>query len=579
MQPNKNNKKTGELEMIISDSVNTTDALTDVMDKFNTKKIFRTFDNVKRSGVEGSKILAILLILPFYQVASIMALFKSGLQGVVGKKDVYYDFKNNEKINWRMLLTLIANRFLKIVPRVENNSTRKIRAIIFDDSPVEKTTKKTEGVSLIHDHVTDRFIFGYKLLVCGYFDGTSFIPIDFSLHREKGKALDTAQQTYKTAQEKFEKAKVILANAKAKKTLKKQNVKALIKCTDKASGKTHQNKIMLAKKAEEKAEGEFILAQKDVAKKKRQLQNALRHVKETEKKHPAYGLNKTEKKEQYRKTRKKSTFGYERFKESDSSKIENMLNMLRRAVKNGFVADYVLTDSWFFCYELLHTLHHIAKGQIHLISMVKMGNQKFTMLQNGKEYSIKPLLKLFERKAQYCKKLKAHYIKVQSTYKGIRVNMFYVKMGRSNDWKLLVTTDLNLNFIQLLEVYKIRWSIEVFFKEGKQHLNLGQSLSQNFDAQIADTTMSMVQYIMLCYYKRIHYQQSIGYLFAEISKEMIEKNIAERLWDAFVELQSIIGDIAGFDVLDIYQELFRKKETAEIINRIFISPSQVNNAA
>jgi len=91
--------------------------------------------------------------------------------------------------------------------------------------------------------------------------------------------------------------------------------------------------------------------------------------------------------------------------------------------------------------------------------------------------------------------------------------------------------------------------------------------------------MSMVQYIMLCYYKRIHYQQSMGYLFADISKEMIEKNIAERLWDAFVELQSIIGDIAGFDVLDIYQELFRKKETAEIIKRIFISPTQIINAA
>jgi len=579
MQPNKNNKKIDELEKIISDSVNTTDALTDVMDKFNTKIIFKTFDNVKRSGVEGSKILTILLILPFYQVASIRALFKSGLQKVIGKKDVYYDFKNNEKINWRMLLNLIACRFMKIMQSDSTVETNKIRAFIFDDSPIEKTTKKTEGVSLIHDHVTGRFIFGYKLLVCGYFDGTSFIPIDFSLHREKGNALETAQHTCKTALGKLEKAKAILATAKANKTQKKKKLKSLRTDVGKVSGKTQQNKIEVAEKMCAKAEDEFLSAQKEVVKKKRQLQNALHHVQETEKKHPAYGLSKTDKKEQYRKTRKKNTYGYERFKESDCSKIDNMLNMLRRAVKNGFVADYVLTDSWFFCYELLYTLCHIAKGQIHLISMVKMGNQKFTMLQNGKEYSIKSLLKLFERKAQYCKKLKAHYIKVQSTYKGIRVNMFYVKMGRSNDWKLLVTTDLNLNFIKLLEVYKIRWSIEVFFKEGKQHLKLGQSLSQNFDAQIADITMSMVQYIMLCYYKRIHYQQSMGYLFADISKEMIEKNIAERLWDAFVELQSIIGDIAGFDVLDIYQELFRKKETAEIIKRIFISPTQIINAA
>jgi len=42
----------------------------------------------------------------------------------------------------------------------------------------------------MHDHVTGRYIFGYKLLVCGYWNGGKFIPVDFSLHRERGGELD-----------------------------------------------------------------------------------------------------------------------------------------------------------------------------------------------------------------------------------------------------------------------------------------------------------------------------------------------------------------------------------------------------
>ncbi|MDR3338542.1 MAG: hypothetical protein LBT25_00355, partial [Candidatus Symbiothrix sp.] len=34
--------------------------------------------------------------------------------------------------------------------------------------------------------------------------------------------------------------------------------------------------------------------------------------------------------------------------------------------------------------------------------------------------------------------------------------------------------------------YQVRWTIEVFFKEGKGLLNLGGCQSSNFDAQIAE---------------------------------------------------------------------------------------------
>jgi hypothetical protein len=44
-----------------------------------------------------------------------------------------------------------------------------------------------EKIGRVWDHVTNSYVLGFKLLVMMYWDGKSAIPLDFSLHREKGK--------------------------------------------------------------------------------------------------------------------------------------------------------------------------------------------------------------------------------------------------------------------------------------------------------------------------------------------------------------------------------------------------------
>jgi len=58
------------------------------------------------------------------------------------------------------------------------------RCLIFDDTDITKTGKTIEGVSNIFNHVNKTFHFGFKLLVAGYWNGSIFIPVDFSFHRE-----------------------------------------------------------------------------------------------------------------------------------------------------------------------------------------------------------------------------------------------------------------------------------------------------------------------------------------------------------------------------------------------------------
>ena len=73
----------------------------------------------------------------------------------------------------------------------------------------------------------------------------------------------------------------------------------------------------------------------------------------------------------------------------------------------------------------------------------------------------------------------------------------------------MLTTDLAIKFDKAYKTYATRWTIEVFHKEAKQYLNLGKCQSQDFDAQIAATTISLIQYNVLSLVRRINDYETI----------------------------------------------------------------------
>ncbi|MDR1882224.1 MAG: transposase [Prevotella sp.] len=72
------------------------------------------------------------------------------------------------------------------------------------------------------------------------------------------------------------------------------------------------------------------------------------------------------------------------------------------------------------------------------------------------------------------------------------VILFFIRYGQQSRWHLLPSTDTTLNFTQAFELYRIRWTIEVVFKETKQYLGLGACRSRDFGAQIADCTLAFI---------------------------------------------------------------------------------------
>jgi hypothetical protein len=568
MQHLKNTKKPGEFEKFIDNDDKTGLCLEDTLKFFEIQRIFRHFESVKKGGINVVLVLSALLVMLFYNGRNIHNFFSrqfGKVSGIKGSKNPYYDLLGNEYICWRSILYMFAMRYLHLAGRIRECEGH-IRALIFDDSPIEKRGKKIEGVSKVHDHVTGRFIFGYKILVCGYWDGVNFIPIDFSLHRERGNGLDKARTKRNRARRKVRKARSDYHDQKSRHNQARINLYQLVGKREKA-GRTEiermEKYVVRSKKRLSTLRKKMKEAEADLAEKERQ-------VKEKQRTAPLYGLSPSAYRKQYKKDRSKESVGYQRKLEADQSKSGNVINMLRRAIKRGFDFEYVLFDSWFFSKEILASIESFHSRSIKLIAMVKMNKTLYRDCFDDKELKANELRKKYRGKSKRSRKFNARYIKVSVLYDNRRVNLFFIRIGSGGKWKCMITNDLSLNFNKLMETYHIRWSIEVFYKDAKQYLQLGKCQCNNFDSQVGAATLAMMQYIMLLLYKQMHYGQSLGSIFDLLGTQAQQENISRYLMELFWEIVTRIGDILNVDCFKLFEEILRDNQRADEITQLFL---------
>ena len=574
MQQSKSTKKIEQIEKVSKSEKEISDNIYTVMKRFGLVSVFRPLDKVKRSGALVTTIGMSLILLPFVAKESIWSFVNSELnKGEAGGKDAFYSLKNNSKLNWRALLYGMAKRFVMLLWSGRDETVEFIRALILDDTTVAKTGKNIERVGYVHDHVSQNFVLGYKILVAGYWDGVSFIPIDFSIHREKR---DTQ---IKKVQKQIEKMQAKIKSLKEKETqlskkskVLKQEIKHLSKLLKDKPLRTKEKQLALKTASLEKNTVRIKAVKQELKHQNQKLYNMQNTYYELDKKSGKSGLTEKEYKNQFKKHRDRNTSGYKRIKEADESKIDSAISMIKRALKKGFEFDYVLTDSWFFSEKLLQSIV-LLKSSIHLVSMAKIGNAKYKILPANKFLTPNQIINLYKRKAKTNRRYKARYIKLQAEYQGVRTVMFLVNIGKGENWRLLVSTDVNIGFNRLMEVYKIRWTIEVFFKEAKQYLLFGKSQSQDFDAQIADVTLSLIRYILLSYYERTHYGITIGGLFRKLSQASIEENLVADLSAVFMELLMAFAEIAGVDFMTVYESILHQPELQKSLNRLNFSPN------
>ena len=446
------------------------------LELLNFSKTSKLFKSVKQTGVPFWELVKLVLVLPFMDRESLGAAFngKGDIETKAGK-DTYYRALANQKMDWRNLLLLFVKRYLSLEGDF-NNPGDDHKCLIFDDTDIGKRGKKIEGVSKIFDHVGHRFIFGFKLLVAGYWNGSVFIPVDFSFHR----------------------------------------------------------------------------GNKDNKKNK-------------------YGLTDKQRKQQKKTKRDKGLPVVKRFKELNSKKTDALVEMFKRINQRKIAVDYILMDSWFTSMSLINKILKIDK-KVHVIGMYKY-NSKLTI--DGKEHSIKQLRKC-KGKMSRQRSLKLYYFQYVGQIEGVNVKIFLSKRGVNGAWHTIITTNTTLSFKKAMEIYSTRWTIEVFFKEAKQLLGLGKCQSTNFDVQVAETTITMVRYLLISLRHRMEAYQTIGGIFKNLKQDYLEYKLNKRLLLAIADILKVLEILVeDIDINSIARKLILYSESLSFLNH---TPNPTNSS-
>lgn len=245
----------------------------------------------------------------------------------------------------------------------------------------------------------------------------------------------------------------------------------------------------------------------------------------------------------------------------NKTKHELLEEMLKRTIRKGFNAKYILGDSWYGCKRNIKLAFEF--GLIGIFRM-KKGNLKYRL--NGKEYTLIQLYYLVKRRLEKQKncKWKSTGLKVELNLSDDDDNPHWVtvrlifscpKNPKKGEWAAFLCTDIEMRNTKVLEIYSLRWGIEVFFKESKQNMGLLKEQTGNYVCHYASIHMASIRYLLLFYSMKVRGADKFGEVRNEITGKLEMISFATLLWELFKAL--IYG------VLDQF-----KKIEEEVINEI-----------
>ena len=267
------------------------------------------------------------------------------------------------------------------------------------------------------------------------------------------------------------------------------------------------------------------------------------------------GLSKKQLEQRFSKDRTNKQPGFKRAQEVYQKKSDQALRMLRRAIRKGFEASYILADAWFFSANMVRLA--VDTG-VHLVSRPKFNHWKYHV--DGKPYTLGSIIKKYRysKAKKWSRLLKIHHVTIIAEFQGYPIRIFlYKEKKRGSKWQSIVTTDKQIGAIQAFKIYQNRWAIEVSYKELKQHLQLGKCQSLDFDAQIADVTQTLMAYNYLSHLKAARDYQSIGQLFSAISRNWLKPSIMERFWKHILAIVKQVADLFNQDWSRVMEQLIQ----------------------
>ena len=280
------------------------------------------------------------------------------------------------------------------------------------------------------------------------------------------------------------------------------------------------------------------------------------------------GLSKKQAEARYCKEHSEDERIAKRSSEYFASKIETAISMLKRSIIEGVRFDYLLVDSWFTCTELLKFVVSRHFG-CHLIGMIKMGRTRYETGLGNK--TAPELIKALQKSGsvKYSRSIGYYTATASAKISGIKVTLFFYRRGRNGNWNALLTSDLKLDAKKAFRLYSRRWVIEVTHKEMKQNLKLGKNQCRDFAGQIAGISLCVLQYNILSYVKRSESYETIGGLFAEITKDSVELSVAEKIWLLIIEVINVIAEVLNCDIMVLMEQVISNDKQIRAVKLAF----------
>ncbi len=254
------------------------------------------------------------------------------------------------------------------------------------------------------------------------------------------------------------------------------------------------------------------------------------------------------------------------------TKPEMVAQMIRRALRAGMMASYLLADAWFGSKAMIRLCQ-----ETDLIAILRMKKSKLkyrvSKYTNGKivkrEMDVKALYQHSVRKQwqaipgqRYQAKVVDVEINLAETRKAdaqwVQVRLLFVRGATESnkaqvgkhDWAVFLCTDTALTATEILALYAMRWAIEVYFKEAKQHLGLLKEQSNHYAAYIASIHLAAIRFCLLVIAKQTQGCENITQIRQSLCSNSADINFAGRLWQVFRaiitgaldQLKAILGD-------------------------------------
>ncbi|TVX96820.1 IS4 family transposase [Paenibacillus cremeus] len=247
----------------------------------------------------------------------------------------------------------------------------------------------------------------------------------------------------------------------------------------------------------------------------------------------------------------KRCHGYKRRVEALTRKPDAALGLIRRALRAGFHADYVLIDSWFTQMPLIRGLS--AEG-LATIGLVKEMKQRY--VYEGQRLTLSELYRILPKN----KRTSVWSSIVVQTSCGMLVRLVFVQnRNKRREWLAVLSTDLALEPNEIVRIYGMRWSIETFFKVTKSYLKLGTEFQgRSFDMLISHTTVVFSRYLVMEFERRqTGDTRTLGglfFLYADEVRDLDYQTALQQLMSLFLNMAGAMSKRSKQTVLCQFQQ-------------------------